>query len=89
MGGEMSTTKRALIYARCSAEESAVKGLSIADQLAQCRERAGSIGVPIEQEYLDEAISGSSVENRPAFQAMVQEVTRKNRDVLSTTTTGS
>ncbi|MFQ6105434.1 MAG: recombinase family protein, partial [Candidatus Glassbacteria bacterium] len=58
----------AAIYVRCSSEDSAVKGLSIADQVERCKARAAELGLEVGPVFRDEGISAGveSRERRPA-----------------------
>lgn len=64
----------AVIYARCSKEEQAIKDLSIPSQLEECRKWAKSKGYQIIGEYIDEGLSGTKSSNRPEFLRMIREV---------------
>lgn len=58
------------IYARVSTEEQAKRGYSLKDQIAACREKAGTDEVI---EYVDEGISGEYLD-RPALTKLRQDV---------------
>jgi site-specific DNA recombinase len=61
------------IYARCSKEESKVKGLSIPDQLERCRARAAELGLQVVHEFTDEGLKAGreSKDYRPGFEEMI------------------
>jgi len=62
----------AAIYARCSSEESAVKGLSIADQIERCQAQAKEMGLPVSEVFKDEGYSaGVESQRRLAFEDMI------------------
>lgn len=58
------------IYARVSTEEQAKHGYSLAEQVRQCRQKAGTDNV---LEYVDEGISGEFLD-RPALTKLRQDV---------------
>ena len=66
----------AVIYARCSTEEQAQKGLSINSQLQSCREWCEN-GYQVIAEFTDDGLSGSTSEERPAFMEMIDNIDRK------------
>ena len=69
--------KSAVIYARCSTEEQAEKGLSINSQLQSCREWCEKNGYQVIAEFTDDGLSGSTSEERPAFMEMIDNIDRK------------
>ncbi|MCX6089168.1 MAG: recombinase family protein [Candidatus Atribacteria bacterium] len=69
--------KLAVIYARCSTEEPAERGLSIASQLQSCREWCTKNDHSLIKEYIDEGHSGSTTKNRPAFMDMISDIENK------------
>ena len=73
-------TMLASIYARSSTDKQDAG--SIADQLRVCTERATREGWSISDHYIDEAISGAAIGNRPAFQALMKDAEARRFDVL-------
>ncbi len=63
------------IYARCSSEESAVKGLYIKDQVERCKKKAKELGLEVSEVFKDEGFSAGveSRERRPAFDEMISK----------------
>lgn len=58
------------IYARVSTEEQAKSGYSLQDQIRECKRKAGTDNV---KEYVDEGISGETLE-RPALRKLRQDL---------------
>lgn len=65
--------KTIAIYVRVSTEEQAEEGFSIEAQKETLRSFAYQNGCKIYKEYVDEGISGKSIEKRPALQSMLQD----------------
>jgi DNA invertase Pin-like site-specific DNA recombinase len=65
--------KTAAIYSRCSSEESAMKGLSVPDQVEQCQAKAVELGLEVAAVFRDEGISAGveSRDPRDAFDEMI------------------
>lgn len=69
----MRSIKNIAIYARVSTEEQAVEGFSIQAQLETLRDDAKKNGHIIYKEYVDEGISGKTIEKRPALQSLLRD----------------
>lgn len=68
-----------IIYARYSSE--AQKEDSIDGQLRECRAFAERNDIQIVDTYIDRAFSAKT-DNRPSFQKMIKDSSRKNFDVV-------
>ncbi len=64
--------KKAVIYARVSTVRQAEEELPIDSQLAKCRARAEDLGATVVREFVDEGITGTKADIRPAFQACIE-----------------
>ena len=69
----MQDLKAIAIYARVSTEEQAEEGFSIAAQLDTLRGYAKQHRYIVHEEYVDEGISGKSIEKRLALQKLLQD----------------
>jgi len=74
--------KRVAIYARVSTEEQAKEGFSIAAQLQTLRQYAQVYKWEVVDEYVDEGISGKSVNGRPEMQRLIKDVENKRFDAV-------
>ena len=71
---------RAAIYARYSTDKQDAG--SISDQFRVCEERAGRERWEVTNRYIDEAISGAAIGNRPAFQELMRDAELRRFDVV-------
>ena len=71
---------KAAIYCRYSTDKQDAG--SIADQIRVCAERAEREGWKAGTPYVDEAISGAAIGNRPAFQALMRDAEAGRFEVL-------
>ena len=71
---------KAAIYCRYSTDKQDAG--SIADQIRVCAERAEREGWKVGIPYVDEAISGAAIGNRPAFQTLMRDAEARRFDVL-------
>lgn len=84
-GGTPAPDEAALVYLRVSTE-SQVKtdydpeGISIPAQRSECLRKARQLGIQIIDEYVEPGRSATSMDRRPAFQAMLERI-RRQRDV--------
>ena len=83
----LSLSERAVIYLRVSSvgqvnTDYDPEGISIPAQREACRRKAAQLGVeiPADGEYVEPGRSGTNMEQRPAFQAMLERL-RTERDV--------
>lgn len=74
--------KRVAIYARVSTEEQAKEGFSIAAQLQTLRQYAQVYKWEVVDEYVDEGISGKSVNGRPEMQRLIKDVENERFDAV-------
>jgi|GEM_PF-388843 len=70
----MDYTKGAVIYTRVSTGEQEKHGTSPETQLAACRAKALTLGLPIIAEYHDGGISGGFLLARPGMQAALADI---------------
>lgn len=78
-------SRRVVIYLRVSSKSQVdtdydPEGLSISAQREICRRKAESLGLQVVDEYVELGRSGTTVQNRPEYQAMMQRISAK-RDV--------
>ena len=91
--------KNVAIYVRVSTEEQTTEGYSITAQLQTLRQYSTLYNWEIDEEYIDEGISGKSIKGRPAMQRLVADVekdkfqavlvwkiSRQSRNMLDTLT---
>ncbi|MHA1343737.1 MAG: recombinase family protein [Promethearchaeota archaeon] len=71
---------RAALYVRVSTLKQ-VEGTSIENQLQKLREYTKANNIEISKEYVDRAISGSSI-SRPAFQELIKDAREKKFDIV-------
>ena len=74
--------QRVAIYARVSTEEQAKEGFSIAAQLQTLRQYAQVYKWEVIDEYVDEGISGKSVNGRPEMQRLIKDVENERFDAV-------
>ena len=77
--------KRAVLYLRVSTPSQVhtdydPEGISIPAQRLSCQRKAEQLGIEIVDEYVEPGRSGTNIEKRPVFQAMLNGI-RHERDV--------
>lgn len=72
---------KAAIYIRVSTEEQAIEGYSIEAQKNRAIEYCSKMGYDIVGFYVDEGISGKSL-NRPKVQELIQDVKKRKFDIV-------
>jgi site-specific DNA recombinase len=78
----MTSTKKAVIYARVSTEEQAKEGFSINAQLTDMRRYADLYQMDIIDEYIDEGASGSKIEGRLEMKRLLKDASSKKYNVV-------
>ena len=72
---------RVATYLRVSTEDQAKRGYSLPDQRRSCREKAGAMGASHIMEFVDEAITGATLD-RPGLSALRDAVASRQVDVI-------
>jgi site-specific DNA recombinase len=80
-----SSTKRAVLYLRVSTPSQVntdydPEGISIPAQRVACERKATQMDAEIIEEYVEPGRSGTKMDKRPAFQAMLERI-RRDRDI--------
>lgn len=73
---------RAVLYARVSTEEQAREGYSIAAQNAELKRHAEQQGYRLVETYVDEGVSGKSIEGRPRMKQLLKDARDHKFDVV-------
>lgn len=71
----------AALYARISSDQTG-NGLGVARQLEDCRRLCAARGWPVGQEYVDNDVSAFSGARRPAYEAMLADLSAGLRDAV-------
>jgi site-specific DNA recombinase len=75
-------SSKVAIYARVSTEEQAEEGYSIQGQLETLRQYASMNNWKIVDEYVDEGISGKTIEARPELQRMLHDASKGRFNIV-------
>jgi site-specific DNA recombinase len=77
-----SQRKKAVIYARVSTEEQASEGFSIKAQLSHLYKYAELSNFEVIHEYIDEGVSGKSIDGRPQIKKLLMDARLKKFDAV-------
>ena len=68
---------KAAIYARVSTEEQATEGYSIPAQISELEKYADLHGIEIVTRYIDEGVSGKSIQGRPQMKKLLRDASNQ------------
>lgn len=78
----MESNKAAAIYARVSTEEQATEGYSIPAQISELEKYADLHGIEIVARYIDEGVSGKSIQGRPQMKKLLRDAGNQTFDYV-------